>query len=66
MMRHPRDIIAKKAELDLSTAAMKIRDEVDMTDIEYLQWLASEQQSVLKFMLRYERHGNYDQPAGLA
>lgn len=34
-----------------------------MTDIEVLQALSSFEQGMLKFMLRYERHGNYDKPA---
>jgi hypothetical protein len=36
-----------------------------LTDVEYLQWLASEQQSVLKYMLREERHGDRDKEADL-
>lgn len=37
----------------------------EMTTIEVLQALTSLMASYLNFMLRYERHGNYDKPAGL-
>lgn len=37
--------------------------EFEMTDIEVLQALTSSMAGSLKYMLRYERHGNYDKPA---
>lgn len=36
-----------------------------LTEIEYLQILAEETSSVLKYMLRTERHGDSDRPADL-
>jgi hypothetical protein len=36
-----------------------------LTDVELLQALTSAQQSVLKTMLRVERHGDPEMPAGL-
>lgn len=45
-----------------------IRDhqkETGMTDIEVLQALTSHMAGSLKYMLRYERHGDYETPAGL-
>jgi hypothetical protein len=63
--RNPRDIVQRTADLALTSATLDIRAKHDMTDVEYLQWLASEQQSVLKFMLREERHpDDPDKPAG--
>ena len=37
---------------------------IALTDIELLQALFSYCQDKMKWMLRYERHGNYETPAG--
>lgn len=63
---HPRALPVQGAHLELTGEALRIRRERDLTDVEYLQWLASEQQSVLKYMLREERHGDPEKPAGWA
>lgn len=63
MTMHERTMPVKKAGLEISDALVRIRDEHDLTDVEFLQILVAEQQSVLKYMLRFERHGDYDTPA---
>ena len=62
---HKRELLVNKATAKLHSTVLDFRKEYDLTDIEYLQWLASETQSVLKYMLRFERHGDYDTPSGL-
>lgn len=57
-----------KVEHAETTSALKdlIRDyqaKHELTDIEILQPLLGLCSSSLKYMLRYERHGNYDTPA---
>lgn len=39
--------------------------ETGLTDVELLQGLFSYCSSKMKYMLRYERHGDYDKPGGL-
>ena len=41
------------------------RESYPLTDIEILQALADFELGKLKYMLRYERHGNYETPGGL-
>ena len=40
------------------------KEEHGLTDIEVLQALFSHCESILKYMLRWERHKDYDKPAG--
>lgn len=49
----------------LSDMIVEHQKEHGMTDIEVLQALFSYGQTNLKYQLRYERHGNYDTPAGV-
>lgn len=51
------------AQTELEIAIDKFQDEHDLSDIEVMQALNSYVAGKLKFMLRYERHGNYDTPA---
>jgi hypothetical protein len=64
--QHEREGPVVRAKLDLSVAVSDAREKVDLTDVEYLQWLTDEMDRTLKWMLRMERHGDYDTPAGLA
>lgn len=60
---HERSLPVKRAGLAVTEALEKIRTEHDLTDIEFLQILVAEQASIHKYMLRYERHGDYETPA---
>jgi hypothetical protein len=51
------------AQAQLKVVINDFQRKHDLTDIELLQALAEMQSSVLKYMLRYERHGNYETPA---
>lgn len=53
---------AKGTRLDRLVSNYKV--EYDMTNIEVMQTLHQLGLGILKYMLRYERHGNYDKPAG--
>jgi hypothetical protein len=66
MKRHERSAPVSKASLELEVLISKFQEDNDLTDIELLQALNSYQQTMLKYMLRYERHGNYDTPAEYA
>lgn len=46
----------QKAETDLSMKLLKFQQKHDLTDIEMLQILTQRQQTLLKYMLRAERH----------
>jgi hypothetical protein len=63
--RSKRDIKASVGKAAVETALYGLQEEHDLTDIEMLQALSAWQQSVLKYMLRYERHGDYETEAGL-
>ena len=62
---HKREMKVEQAKSQMSIQVLEMKEKNDLTDIEYLQWLTSMQQSCLKYMLRYERHGDYDTPGGL-
>lgn len=63
MQLHERTMPVSAASTKLAILIDKFQEENDLTDIELLQALHSHSQSVLKYMLRYERHGNYERPA---
>lgn len=52
-----------QAQAELELLINKFANKHDLSDIEVLQALNSYTQTTLKYMLRYERHGNYDTPA---
>lgn len=60
-----REMEANKAKTELELAIHQKAEELGLTDVELLQALTSAQQSTLKYMLRMERHGTYDKPAGV-
>lgn len=62
---HKREVITREAERKFLEDLIALRKKYEITDIEFLQIVMTEVQSVLKYMLRYERHGNYDTPAGI-
>jgi hypothetical protein len=63
---HEREMKVRKASLELETLIIEKAQEADLTDVELLQVLTSAQQGTLKYMLRRERHGDSDTPAGWA
>jgi hypothetical protein len=64
--QHHREPIVSRAGLDLSDFALKLREQHDLTYIEYLGILNQEVARVLKCALRAERHpDDPDKPAGL-
>ena len=65
MRRSARDQIASVGKAEVETALHGLQKEHGLTDIEMLQALAAWQQGTLKYMLRFERHGDYETPAGL-
>jgi hypothetical protein len=65
MRRSARDQIAGVGKAEVEIALHALQTKHDLTDIEMMQALAAWQQGVLKYMLRYERHGDYETPAGL-
>lgn len=50
---------------DLKDLIRDHQKEHELTDVELLQGLFSYCSTKTKYMLRYERHGNYDTPGGL-
>lgn len=62
---HPRSKIAFKATSDMSSVLHSIRDKYGLTITEYLQFLTSEMQFTLGRLLREERHGDLETPAGI-
>jgi hypothetical protein len=64
--QHPREPVVRRAALDLSDFALKLREKNDLSYIEYLGILNEEIARVLKYALRAERHpDDPDHPAGL-
>ena len=63
--RSKRDQIAVVGQAKVRLALYELQETHDLTDIEMMQTLLEFQQGVLKYMLRYERHGDYESPAGL-
>lgn len=64
--RHEREKITHKAGAKIELALLELQDEHDLTDVEMLQMINSWTQTKLKYMLRFERHGHYEKPGGLA
>lgn len=68
MKIHPREELLDKAERILSIAVRDVL-EMDLTNAEYIQVLNTVYNGAigrrLKYMIRYERHGNGDKPGGL-
>jgi hypothetical protein len=62
---HPRQQQVSLAQTRLTLMIYEEAEKFGLTDIELLQALASMQQSVLRTMLRVERHGDPTKPAGL-
>lgn len=52
-----------QAQSQLAVMVLEFQQEHDLSDIEVLQALHEIAQSKLKYMLRYERHGDYETPA---
>lgn len=66
MRLHPRVHIVQRAGLELSEFAAKLREERELTEVEYLGILNDEVARVLKYALRAERHpDDPDKPAGI-
>ena len=67
MKIHPRTIICRKAEQDLFSTILAIKDRHGLTDAEDLAIVskvaADHVGFFAKMRLRYERHGNYETPA---
>lgn len=66
MKMHPRALIVDRAGVELTEMAMKLRQQHELTYIEYLGILNQEAGRVLKYALREERHpDDPDKPAGI-
>ena len=63
---HPRTRMVAAATTELRIWLLEWEQRHGLTDIEVLQALNEYTASHLKFMLRVERHGTADKPAGLA
>ena len=67
MTLHPRTLKVQRASNEIQLKIIELAEAADLTDIEVLQMLASMQQSILKHMLRDERHpDNPNEPADRA
>lgn len=66
MRVHEREQQVQVAKAELRLQFLTAADDAGLTDVELLQVLTSLQETVLKGMLRMERHGDPDKPAGLA
>lgn len=53
---HPRTLPVQGAEARIKLALLELQQEHDLTDVEMLQILHLAQLSILKYMLRAERH----------
>ena len=62
---HSRERKTDLAHCEVSTALIAIRQKYDLTATEELQILTMEMQTILKYCLREERHGDASKPAGL-
>lgn len=62
---HEREMITRESGINFSKMVLTFKEENNITDAEYLQLLNSEVASTLKYMLRFERHGDYETPSGL-
>jgi hypothetical protein len=65
MRMHPRALIVDRAGVDFSDFALRLREQHELTYIEYLGILNQEAARVLKYALREERHGDPDKPSGI-
>lgn len=67
MKLHPRTLPVQGAEAEIRLALIRLQQERDLTDVEMLQAVGVWQASVLKYMLRAERHPeDPDRPADQA
>lgn len=70
MKLHPRESIVRKAGSDLLGALIEIREKHELTDGEYLAMLSetfgNSISHLAKYMIRYERHEDYQKEGGLA
>jgi hypothetical protein len=66
MKLHERTQKVSIASAELGVVILDFQKEHGLTDIELLQALNSTQDTVLKYMLRFERHSNYEKGAGEA
>lgn len=65
MKLHERHFQVVAGRIAIHEAIDRLCREHDLTDIEALQAVSEWQDRVLKYMLRVERHGDADIPAGL-
>lgn len=56
MRLHDRTLKCQGARIRISEALSKLQEEHELTDIEMLQALSQHQDTMLKYMLRAERH----------
>jgi len=67
---HERESLVKSAELQLREAIVEMMKSWDLTTFETIQVfnkvMSEEIASVVKYQIRFERHGNYDTPGGWA
>jgi hypothetical protein len=65
MRRHKRDVVTATAGSEFGMALAAIVAKYELTPIETAGMLQQEVAQQLKYALRFERHGDYDTPAGL-
>ena len=63
MKIHPRTMVVQKADTEINRAINEIWKKYDLTNNEILMILTGSQQSLLKWALRRERHGDEDKGA---
>lgn len=65
---HPRQqpVALAQSEIEIAFWQAVEKAEPELTYVETMQILASLERSCLKAMLRWERHGDYEKPAGWA
>jgi len=62
---HSREMPVEQARIDFDSMCEDFLKKHELTDIEFLQILNGRVATRLKYMLRYERHGDADKPAGI-
>ena len=66
MKPHEREAITREARAEFLKFFIEFSKKYHLTGVEMCQLFAQEIQNELKYMLRMERHGDPNEPAGLA
>lgn len=70
MRMHPRERLVDEAEKVIAAAVLKVLEDFDLTDAEYISVLTNALNTAIlrrtKYMIRQERHGDPNKPGGLS